>query len=98
MTSFNDELSAWRSRREELIEWVEGRLPNRDDAWGAYLPLSQRREHNKAKTEHGELTLDVFERHFVGADLGDLIGLNSIAKEKRVPLARRGHRSSWRTG
>ena len=77
----SDELSAWQARSAELAQWARRQLLNRDDAWGSYLPLEQRGDRNTARTTHGELTVEVLEQHFAGADVGDLVGLHAIAPD-----------------
>jgi hypothetical protein len=81
MNNFDDELQAWQARSAELAQWAGRLLVNRHDAWGSYLPVEQRGDRNTARTAHGELTVEILEQHFAGADVGDLVGLHAIAPD-----------------
>jgi hypothetical protein len=72
--------TAWRLHANELAAWASRNLVNRSDAFGRYLPLSQRNG-TPAITDKTGLTLDHLTRHFTGAKPGHIIGLHAIGLE-----------------
>ena len=79
MEVMSNDSSVWVDRAAELASWAMDNLVNRRDAWGSYLPREHRGDRNTAKTAHGDLTVEILERHFAGADVGHLVGLHAIA-------------------
>jgi putative DNA primase/helicase len=70
---------AWASHAPDLAQWAD-RLVNRRDRHGHYLPMRRRIGGNNANTS-GELTIPILTRHFIGRDVGDLIGLHSTSAD-----------------
>jgi hypothetical protein len=72
---------AWADFAPDLAAWALENMVNRNDAWGQYLPLAARTITKKVITLTGELTKDILAKHFVGADVGDLIGLHTTSPD-----------------
>jgi hypothetical protein len=77
---------AWAARAGDLARWAWGRLVNRTDAWGAYLPLSRRTATRKSYTapavkDRGRVSLTeaVLARHFRGAAPEHVVGLHTTS-------------------
>lgn len=73
---------AWAQNARPLAEWVDSHLVNRRDAFGHYLPVRARKPKQTAITDKSGLTVEIIERHFVGRDHGDIIGLHSTARDE----------------
>lgn len=80
---------AWADRAGDLAAWAWGRLVNRADVWGAYLP-PDRRANGKSLTAppvrargRVALTEAVLGRHFRGLRPDDLMGLHSTSPDNR---------------
>ena len=71
--------AAWASRAPELARWAMG-LANRLDRHGHYFPMCRRTPDNNAITA-GMLTIPILERHFIGRDPGDIVGLHSTSPD-----------------
>jgi hypothetical protein len=78
----NSIAAAWASFAVLLARWALARVVNRRDAWGTYLPLSRRTPKQQVVASSGNLTKEVLVNHFLGRDVGDLIGLYSTSVEK----------------
>lgn len=72
---------AWAASAKSLAHWAMEHLVNRTDAWGSYLPAEQRTPKQKVVTRTGELNAEIVAKHFVGADVGDIIGLHTTAAD-----------------
>jgi hypothetical protein len=72
---------AWAAFALLLARWVWAHLINRKDAWGRYLPFAQRAPDRKVGTVIGKVTKATLARHFIGADVGDLVGLHTTSPD-----------------
>jgi hypothetical protein len=88
----DNQAAAWASRAAELACYTMTRLVNRVDAYGCFRPLHRRQPgpmgniwtmpavKDRGKRFLGEVILT---RHFVGLNVGDLIGLHSTSPDNR---------------
>jgi hypothetical protein len=76
-----DKQAAWREYAGHLSQWAYKLLVNRTDAWGAYLPPHKRTAGKKSYTRKGSLNPGILRRHFMGQDIGDVVGLHSTAPD-----------------
>lgn len=81
------EADGWRSQSSMLADFFT-RFVNRHDVWGAYWPEQLRQDERKVYTapvvaRRGVefLTRGILQRHFVGADVGDVVGLHASSPE-----------------
>lgn len=80
-TENTETASVWAHFSRPLARWARQHLANRFDARGSYLPLHRRTPHGKAVTRLGRLTTEIISKHFVGAEVGDLIGLHTTSPD-----------------
>lgn len=82
-----DDAFAWRRHADALAAWAAGRLVNRSDVWGGYLPLRYRvpgqsksvtRPRRNLRGQHF-LTPNLLAAHFRGHDCGDVLGTHSTS-------------------
>jgi hypothetical protein len=73
--------AAWIQNAARLAIWTE-HIIVQGDAFGQYLPMNKRTKDKKAYTKHKPLTRKIVERHFVGRDVGHLIGVHSTIRDK----------------
>ncbi|MCU0648059.1 MAG: PriCT-2 domain-containing protein [Gemmatimonadaceae bacterium] len=79
--------AAWAADANTLGAFVMAELVNRRDVWGGYLPMHRREAGADkvrtcppvAKRGHVALSRLVLYRHFVGRDVGDVIGLHAMS-------------------
>jgi len=79
-------INPWQARAADLIQWTIDHLVNRGDAWGAYRPISKRREgkgnNYTAKARDGKgLDRAILLRHFKGKKPEHVIGLHAISPQ-----------------
>jgi len=81
----------WAEHADKLAAWTDEHLVNRTDVWGAYLP-ADRREAGKSNNYtappqerrfDGALTLGLLHQHYVGEDVGHLIGLHAVGRDNK---------------
>lgn len=75
---------AWAAKAQVLAEWTAAHMVNRTDQWAQYLPPEQRSYSRivriaPPKQLRGQtcLTTDLLARHYVGDNVGHLIGLHA---------------------
>src|SRR5262245_26899001 len=87
-TAVNEHAACWHARADELTDWALARLVNRNDVWGAYLPLDQRGKGPIEKSytaprkrARGKvlLTRDVLLRHFTATAPEHVVGTHSTS-------------------
>ncbi len=76
----NREAADWRNWSAQLGVFAQTNMLNRQDVHGQYLALADRRSKQNAITEYEEVTPELLERHFTGADHGHLIGLHTTSE------------------
>lgn len=76
--------AAWASKAQALAQWTAAHMVNRADQWAQYLPLHERSYSRIVRTAPPKqmrgrvfLTTEILARHYVGADVGDLVGLHA---------------------
>jgi hypothetical protein len=85
MTVATENVAAtWAANAQALAQWTTVHLVNRSDQWAQYLPPEQRSYSRivriaPPKQMRGQvsLTSDLLVRHYVGANVGHLIGLHA---------------------
>ncbi len=76
--NFIDNKNAWSNNAERLAKFAVANLINRDDAYGKYRSLDDRK-HGKALTVKSRLSESVLQAHFRAEDRGNLIGLHTTS-------------------
>ncbi len=76
--------AAWAHKARLLADWTVAHLVNRTDQWAQYLPVEQRSYSRivricPPKQMRGQacLTTELLARHYIGANVGHLIGLHA---------------------
>lgn len=72
----------WADRSEALAEWTLGRLVNRTDAYGYYLPPEKRRNGQKVSTVKSPLSYKVALGHYRSLNPGGQIGVHAIVRDE----------------
>jgi hypothetical protein len=73
---------AWATNAARLAAWAESIIVQ-GERFGQYLPIKLRTKKKKAHLRRRVLTRKVVEKHFVGRDVSDLIGVLSTVRAEK---------------